>query len=135
QDEAGNPILLPIDDDSTADDSLGGTAFYLGRAEVEIPLGSGARELGIRPSLFVDVGSVFGVKTPQLNVSPFPDGIFLPFRDASGNALYSQVDAATVQDGVCIATAFSTVTTPINPNPPACLASPNNTALGNSLPP
>jgi outer membrane protein insertion porin family len=49
-----------------ADDSLGGRAYYLGKLEMEIPLGSGVRELGIRPSAFVDVGSVFGVRRPQV---------------------------------------------------------------------
>jgi outer membrane protein insertion porin family len=59
----------PVPDDdflannnSNTDDALGGKAYYLGRAELEIPLGSGARELGLRPSLFVDAGAVFGTK-------------------------------------------------------------------------
>ncbi|GAO38507.1 hypothetical protein SCH01S_16_00240 [Sphingomonas changbaiensis NBRC 104936] len=49
-----------------ADDSIGGRAYYLGHIEMQIPLGSGVRELGIRPSVFVDVGSVFGVRRPPL---------------------------------------------------------------------
>lgn len=49
-----------------ADDSIGGRAYYLGHIEMQIPLGSGARELGLRPSIFMDVGSVFGVKRPAL---------------------------------------------------------------------
>jgi len=48
------------------DDALGGNYYYMGRAELEIPLGSGARELGLRPSIFADVGAVWGVKKPQL---------------------------------------------------------------------
>ena len=47
-----------------ADDAIGGRAYYLGRVEMQIPLGAGVRELGIRPSVFVDVGAVFGVKRP-----------------------------------------------------------------------
>jgi outer membrane protein insertion porin family len=43
------------------DDAVGGRAYYKGRAELEIPLGSGAKELGLRPSIFVDVGSVFSL--------------------------------------------------------------------------
>jgi outer membrane protein insertion porin family len=46
------------------DDALGGRYYYKGRLELEIPLGSGAKELGLRPSLFVDFGSVWGVKRP-----------------------------------------------------------------------
>jgi outer membrane protein insertion porin family len=49
-----------------ADDALGGRAYYSARAELEIPLSSGLRELGLRPSLFVDAGAVFGLKDPIL---------------------------------------------------------------------
>jgi outer membrane protein insertion porin family len=52
--------------DQTVDDAIGGRAYYQGRAEIEIPLGSGAKELGLRPSVFLDVGAVFGVTTPNL---------------------------------------------------------------------
>ena len=48
------------------DDAIGGRAYYMGRAELQIPLGSGAKELGLRPSLFLDVGSVFDVTRPIL---------------------------------------------------------------------
>jgi outer membrane protein insertion porin family len=48
------------------DDAIGGRAYYMGRAELQIQLGSGARELGLRPSLFLDVGSVFDVTRPIL---------------------------------------------------------------------
>ncbi|MDO7833880.1 outer membrane protein assembly factor BamA [Sphingobium sp. HBC34] len=46
------------------DDALGGRIYYLARGEIEIPLGSGAREMGLRPSVFVDVGAVAGLKDP-----------------------------------------------------------------------
>ena len=48
------------------DDAIGGRAYYLTRAEIEIPLGSGAKELGLRPSIFVDAGAVFKVTRPTL---------------------------------------------------------------------
>jgi outer membrane protein insertion porin family len=48
------------------DDPIGGRAYYLTRAEIEIPLGSGAKELGLRPSVFVDAGAVFKVARPVL---------------------------------------------------------------------
>src|SRR3546814_11820228 len=41
---------------NVSDDALGGKAYYLARAEMEIPLGSGARELGLRPSIFAEIG-------------------------------------------------------------------------------
>ncbi len=48
------------------DDALGGRAYYQGRVEMDIPLGTGAKELGLRPSIFMDVGSVWSVKRPTL---------------------------------------------------------------------
>jgi outer membrane protein insertion porin family len=48
------------------DDAIGGRAYYLARAELEIPLGSGAKELGLRPSIFIDAGAVFNVARPIL---------------------------------------------------------------------
>ncbi len=54
------------DQNRTGDDALGGRAYYKGRAELEIPLGSGAKSLGLRPSIFMDFGSVFSIKRPIL---------------------------------------------------------------------
>lgn len=42
-------------------DAIGGNKYYLGGAELEFPLGEAARELGLRASAFVDIGSVWGV--------------------------------------------------------------------------
>jgi outer membrane protein insertion porin family len=77
---AANPIINRDrgNNSGTSDDSLGGRAYYLGRAELEIPLGSGAKELGLRPSAFIDVGSVFGVTKPLLTT-------LNDFRDTDGN--------------------------------------------------
>ncbi len=52
--------------DQWQDDAIGGKNYYQGRAELEIPLGSGARELGIRPSIFFDIGSVWGIRAPDV---------------------------------------------------------------------
>jgi outer membrane protein insertion porin family len=41
------------------DDALGGQAYYLAHAEMQIPLGSGAEELGFRPSIFADAGALW----------------------------------------------------------------------------
>lgn len=43
---------------SRTDDSIGGDVYYLGHFEIEIPLGAGARELGLRPSTFIDFGGL-----------------------------------------------------------------------------
>ena len=67
-----NGALL-TDRQQFSDDALGGRAYYKGRLELEIPLGSGAKSLGIRPSIFMDVGSVFNVKSPNVTrLSSFP---------------------------------------------------------------
>ena len=72
-----------------ADDALGGRAYYLGKIEMEIPLGAGVRELGIRPSLFVDVGSVFGLRAPRVTTRE-------AFRDPSNGRIRTQCrDVAT----------------------------------------
>jgi len=56
--------LLP--DDATESDALGGRAYYMGRAEIEFPLSSKFRSLGLRPSAFIDIGSVWGLTKPEL---------------------------------------------------------------------
>ena len=94
--ETGEPIFAPRNDNNRNDDAVGGTAYYVGRAELEIPLGSGARELGLRPSAFVDVGAVFNITDPIVQDIPFPGpALFVDnltgFRtlnatDAEGNA-------------------------------------------------
>ncbi len=73
--------------DTWSDDSLGGRAYYLAHAEIEIPLGSGARDLGLRPSIFADIGAVFGVRRPTYTnggLIDLPGSIVLPTYDANG---------------------------------------------------
>lgn len=67
-DDAGNVTgyILSDDEQQIQDDALGGRAYYLARGEIEIPLGTGVRELGIRPSIFVDAGAVFSLKDPTI---------------------------------------------------------------------
>lgn len=87
-DEQGNPINQPIiDRDNIQDDAIGGRAFYLARAELEIPLGAGASGLGLRPSIFADVGAVFGVTQPILQSLDLND-------QTTGAPLFRVVDAA-----------------------------------------
>jgi outer membrane protein insertion porin family len=62
-DKDGNPVE---DNQDRIDDALGGHAYYLARAELEIPLSSGLREMGLRPSVFVDAGALFGLRNPAL---------------------------------------------------------------------
>jgi outer membrane protein insertion porin family len=60
----GKPDTVSTDRNSWTDDAIGGRYYYLAHAELEIPLGAGARELGIRPSIFVDAGAVWGIRKP-----------------------------------------------------------------------
>lgn len=98
--------LLVTDRDQIADDPLGGRAYYLAKAELEIPLGSAVREMGIRPSVYVQAGALFGITRPLPTVtftqtgtnadgSPTLLARQTPILDANGNIQYLFVDAAT----------------------------------------
>ncbi|NIJ24783.1 outer membrane protein insertion porin family [Sphingomonas japonica] len=82
QDADGNTILV-TDRDQIIDDALGGRAYYLAKAELEIPLGAGAQELGLRPSVFVQAGALFGITEPRRTVD------FEQATDATGNLLFN----------------------------------------------
>ncbi|HZU51287.1 MAG TPA: outer membrane protein assembly factor BamA [Sphingomicrobium sp.] len=65
----GTLQALDINNDVT--DAIGGRAYYMGRLELEFPVSSGMKSLGLRPSAFIDVGSLWKVKQPQLLDVPF----------------------------------------------------------------
>ena len=90
--DPANPVLdTTTDDRGQIDDALGGRAYYQGRLELDIPLGTGAKELGLRPSIFLDVGSVFSVRRPELTT-------LANFRDpADGLTKYLCRNATTGQ--------------------------------------
>ena len=68
------PYLTPTELEPIArtpiSDALGGRAYYMGRLEVEFPATSALKNLGIRPSAFVDIGSVWKLTKPPLIDSP-----------------------------------------------------------------
>lgn len=74
---------LILERDRIQDDAIGGRAYYLGRAELQIPLGAGASQLGLRPSIFLDVGAVFDVVTPRLNVNVPQLSVAVPATDTT----------------------------------------------------
>ncbi len=89
-DTTGAQVLVS-DRDQIIDDALGGKAYYLGRVELEIPLGSGAREMGLRPSIYAQMGSLFNITRPR------PTAVFPTTTDANGNTVVlplPQVDGA-----------------------------------------
>ncbi len=104
--DPANPMVITETNGNRGqiDDALGGRAYYQGRIEVDIPLGTGAKELGLRPSIFLDVGSVFSVKRPTLTT-------VADFRDpADGLTKYLCRNATT---GV---SQFASETTTTNPD-------------------
>jgi outer membrane protein insertion porin family len=103
------PVLDP-DSSNETDDALGGNKYYLGRAELEIPLGSGARELGLRPSLFMDAGAVFGVRRPTPTPNPPPGR---QRTDSNGNLLFTDPTGAPTTSPT--STSSTGVVTPNNP--------------------
>ena len=102
----GRQVLI-TDRNQTQDDALGGKAYYLARAELELPLGSGARELGLRPTIYAQIGSLFNVTRPILTEFPTaPDGTVLPLPivDSQNRPLYSYVNpAGQVISTICAA--------------------------------
>ncbi|WP_380779687.1 outer membrane protein assembly factor BamA [Sphingomonas sp. R86520] len=90
------PATLSSSSTSNTQTALGGTAYYQARLELELPMGAGARELGLRPSIYMDVGAVFGGKTPTLTdtcavantASTACVAGTRQYTDTSGNLLY-----------------------------------------------
>lgn len=105
--DPANPILDTTINKNTGriDDALGGRAYYQGRIEMDIPLGSGAKELGLRPSIFLDIGSVFGVRQPTLttlaNFRDPADGLtkYLCRDSAAGTVQFGSQASVTNSDG------------------------------------
>lgn len=86
---AGTQMLV-TDRDRIIDDALGGKAYYLTKAELEIPLGAGAAEMGLRPSIFVMAGALFGITSPGRTID------FTQLTDSSGNLLYNEDGSPTL---------------------------------------
>ena len=47
-------------------DAIGGRAYYMGRLELQFPVSSGLKSMGIRPSAFIDAGSLWDITSPLL---------------------------------------------------------------------
>ena len=63
-DTSGN--LTALDPTTQVINALGGRAYYMGRLELEFPTSSGLRSIGLRPSAFIDVGSLWNITRPAL---------------------------------------------------------------------
>ena len=65
-----SPTEVDNDESNWISDALGGRAYYMGRLEVEFPSSSALKNLGLRPSAFVDIGSVWNLTEPDLIDTP-----------------------------------------------------------------
>ena len=80
---------------SQVTDALGGRAYYMGRLELEFPVSSSLKNLGIRPSAFVDTGALFGLTKPILTdviatcVPVIANTTGKPFQIVPGGAVQS----------------------------------------------
>ncbi len=120
---------LVTEDNLIQDDAIGGRYYYKGRAELEIPLGSGARELGIRPSIFADVGAVFGIRTPNLTrLSSFP----LDAQGVPTSLVRPILDSAGGRQCIGTGTGNAGVLTPL---PVGGMCPMDTTLFANSIPP
>lgn len=89
-----NTGLEIADRNQWQDDAIGGKYYYLSRAELEIPLGSGARELGLRPSIYVDAGAVWGI------TNPLPANLVNPQNIYTDAVTGQQTASPTASNGV-----------------------------------
>ena len=74
------------------ENALGGDYYYLGKAELEIPLGSGAKEMGIRPSVYATMGAVWGINHPYVNPN-VQLGQTIYSKNTAGQDLYNWINA------------------------------------------
>ncbi len=125
-DSSGNPTF-ETQRNRVQDDAIGGRNYYLGRAELEIPLGTGARELGLRPSIWADVGALWGVETPVLTFNPGGD----PIRNAAGEPLFVAPVAGACPPNLATA---PTTTSPTQPDgSPNCVLIQPGTNIGEAF--
>jgi outer membrane protein insertion porin family len=85
-------------------DAVGGRAYYMGRLELEFPVTSGLKSVGLRPSAFLDIGSLWMIKQPILT-----DILKVcSLQDTAGTVLATQTIAGGAANTSC--TQFNTGT-------------------------
>ena len=96
---SSNQLLPTTDKTQWTENALGGDYYYLGKAELEIPLGSGAKEMGIRPSIYATMGAVWGITHPQTTYSASSQTIYS--KNSAGQYLYNWTNAnGTAGNGI-----------------------------------
>ena len=86
---------------ATVSDGLGGHAYYQARVEVEFPVSSGMRSLGLRPTAYVDAGSLWKLQAPSLNPGTVGATCLLPATTTTPAVV------TTVAPGVACPTGYS----------------------------
>lgn len=85
-DLSGN-LVQPTNTNNQVVDALGGKAYYMGRIELEFPTSSTLRSVGLRPSAFIDIGSLFSLtKPPLLDILKFCSATNQPTQQINGGA-------------------------------------------------
>ena len=79
-------------------DALGGRAYYMGRLELEVPVSASIKNMGLRPSAFVDVGSLFKLTPPELLNIPT---IGTPKTGVGPSCVQNLGDSDTSNDAPC----------------------------------
>lgn len=86
-DLSGNLIPASGNNNNRVVDALGGKAYYMGRIELEFPTSSTLRSVGLRPSAFIDIGSLFSLTRPQLlDILKFCSATNQPVQQINGGA-------------------------------------------------
>ena len=79
-------------------DALGGRAYYMGRLELEFPTSSGLKSVGLRPSAFIDAGSLWMIKQPLLtNITQ----VGIPKSGTGATCFQDLGDNLTTNDAPC----------------------------------
>ncbi len=97
-DAEGN--LDPSSNNNRINDALGGKTYYMGRIELQLPVNSTLRSVGMRPSAFIDVGSLFSLTRPETaDILKFCSAAGQPTRlvnNGSSNTSCTQFNGGTV---------------------------------------
>ncbi|MCJ8189809.1 outer membrane protein assembly factor BamA [Sphingomicrobium aestuariivivum] len=92
------------DEATRTSNALGGKAYYFGRLELEFPTSAALRNFGVRPSAFVDIGSVWDLTAPDTS-----DILFFCSPAEADGPDFLQVEAGDTLPGGAPITACSDV--------------------------
>nr|WP_265562645.1 outer membrane protein assembly factor BamA [Sphingomicrobium arenosum] len=101
------------DEATRTSNALGGKAYYFGRLELEFPTSAALENFGIRPSAFVDVGSVWDLTAPDVD-----DYLFFCSPATTDGPEFRRVSPGdTLDDGVTPITSCADIATGYTQSP------------------